>query len=257
MKNILLFLCSGASTRFNGKTKALAKISDCETVIEFNLRNISGFDQVYIVTNEINYSEFEDFGFNNVHLIKIKIGNGDADSLLNALKKLSEFEDFENTSITFCWGDTLFSNNVFKKFKENSEDLLVLCSLDKNPYAYFDFVTQSGNIDGSKILKSHFKTEKSVEIGLHDQSIFKVKLKTLFNLLNKFKEYHFENSESELKFLKFIDWCNLDKCLNVKSVLIDSGNTASFNTQLELDNIVKSMDKNTSLQARIYSHCTL
>ena len=245
MKNILLFLCSGTSSRFNGKTKALAKISGSETVIEFNLKKVSEFDQVYIVANETNYSEFEKLNLENVKLIKIKTGNGDADSLLNALKelqKVQKLEDFENTSLTFCWGDTLFlSDTIFKKLvKKTSEDLLVPCSLDKNPYAYFDFITDSGNIDGSKILKSHFKTEKSVEIGLHDQSIFKVNLKTLFNLLNRFKEYHFKNSNSELKFLKFIDFLNTENCLDVKCILIDSGNSVSFNTQLELDNIIKN-----------------
>ena len=248
MKNILLFLCSGTSSRFNGKTKALAKISGSETVIEFNLKNASGFDQVYIVANDSNYSEFEKLNLKNVNLIKIKTGNGDADSLLNALKELQKaqkLEDFENTSLTFWWGDTVFLNDtIFKKLsaltEENSEDLLVPCSLDKNPYAYFDFITDSGNIDGSKILKSHFKTEKSVEIGLHDQSIFKVNLKTLFNLLNRFKEYHFKNSNSELKFLKFIDFLNLENLLNVKCILIDSGNSMSFNTQLELDNMIKT-----------------
>ena len=242
MKNILLFLCSGTSSRFNGKTKALAKISGSETVIEFNLKKVSEFDQVYIVTNETNYSEFEKLNLENVKLIKIKTGNGDADSLLNALKELQKIEDFENTSLTFCWGDTVFLNDtVFKKLvKKTSEDLSVPCSLDKNPYAYFDFITDSGNIDGSKILKSHFKTEKSVEIGLHDQSIFKVNLKTLFNLLNRFKEYHFKNSNSELKFLKFIDFLNTENCLDVKCILIDSGNSVSFNTQLELDNIIKN-----------------
>ena len=242
MKNILLFLCSGTSSRFNGKTKALAKISGSETVIEFNLKKVSEFDQVYIVANETNYSEFEKLNLENVKLIKIKTGNGDADSLLNALKELQKIEDFENTSLTFCWGDTVFLNDtVFKKLvKKTSEDLSVPCSLDKNPYAYFDFITDSGNIDGSKILKSHFKTEKSVEIGLHDQSIFKVNLKTLFNLLNRFKEYHFKNSNSELKFLKFIDFLNTENCLDVKCILIDSGNSVSFNTQLELDNIIKN-----------------
>ena len=248
MKNILLFLCSGTSSRFNGKTKALAKISGSETVLEFNLKNASGFDHVYIVTNDLNYSEFEKLNLKNVDLIKIKTGNGDADSLLNALKELQKaqkIEDFENTSLSFCWGDTLFLNDtIFKKLsaltEENSEDLLVPCSLDKNPYAYFDFITDSGNIDGSKILKSHFKTEKEVEIGLHDQSIFKVNLKTLFNLLNRFKEYHFKNSNSELKFLKFIDFLNSENLLNVKCILIDSGNSVSFNTQLELNNIIKT-----------------
>ena len=242
MKNILLFLCSGTSSRFNGKTKALAKISGSETVIEFNLKNASEFDQVFIVTNDSNYSEFEKLNLENVKLIKIKTGNGDADSLLNALKELQKLEDFENTSLSFCWGDTLFLNDtIFKKLvKENSEDLLVPCSLDKNPYAYFDFITDSGNIDRSKILKSHFKTEKSVEIGLHDQSIFKINLKTLFNLLNKFKEYHFKNSNSELKFLKFIDFLNTENLLDVKCILIDSGNSMSFNTQVELDNIIKT-----------------
>lgn len=242
MKNILLFLCSGTSSRFNGKTKALAKISGSETVIEFNLKNVSEFDQVYIVANETNYYEFEKLNLENVKLIKIKTGNGDADSLLNALKELQKIEDFENTSLTFCWGDTVFlSDTIFKKLvKKTSEDLLVPCSLDKNPYAYFDFITDSGNIDGSKILKSHFKTEKSVEIGLHDQSIFKVNLKTLFNLLNKFKEYHFKNSNSELKFLKFIDFLNSENLLDVKCILIDSGNSVSFNTQLELDTIIKN-----------------
>ena len=245
MKNILLFLCSGTSSRFNGKTKALAKISGSETIIEFNLKKVSEFDQVYIVANETNYSEFEKLNLENVKLIKIKTGNGDADSLLNALKelqKVQKIEDFENTALTFCWGDTLFLNDtIFKKLvKKTSKDLSVPCSLDKNPYAYFDFITDSGNIDGSKILKSHFKTEKSVEIGLHDQSIFKVNLKTLFNLLNRFKEYHFKNSNSELKFLKFINFLNTENGLNVKCILIDSGNSASFNTQLELDNIIKN-----------------
>ena len=75
---------------------------------------------------------------------------------------------------------------------------------------------------------------------MHDQSIFKVNLKTLFNLLNRFKEYHFKNSNSELKFLKFIDFLNTENCLDAKCILIDSGNSVSFNTQLELDNIIKT-----------------
>ena len=100
MKNILLFLCSGTSSRFNGKTKALAKISGSETVIEFNLKNASEFDQVYIVANETNYSEFEKLNLKNVNLIKIKTGNGDADSLLNALDELHKIEDFKNCCVT-------------------------------------------------------------------------------------------------------------------------------------------------------------
>ena len=236
MKNILLFLCSGTSSRFNGKTKALAKLTD-KSIIEFNIEHLKDlYDTVYVVANENNVSEFEKYNL-DANILKIKTGNGDADSLLNALDELRKIEDFENCSVTLCWGDTVFyRTDVFEKLiRDNSRKLQIACALDNDPYAYFDFITDSGNINNSRILKSHFKTEKSVNIGLHDKSAFRIPLDLLYKNLKYFKEQHFKYSNDELKFLKFIDYYS--DILDIRCVLCDSDTSASFNTPKELDDI--------------------
>ena len=89
MDNILLFLCSGTSSRFNGKTKALSKLTD-KSIIEFNIEHLKDlYDAVYVVANENNVSEFEQYNL-DANLLSIKTGNGDADSLLNALDELEK-----------------------------------------------------------------------------------------------------------------------------------------------------------------------
>lgn len=236
MKNILLFLCSGTSSRFNGKTKALAKLTD-KSVIEFNIERLKDlYCSVYVVANENNVSEFEKYNL-GASILKIKIGNGDADSLLNALNELHKIEDFKNCCVTLCWGDTVFyRTDVFEKLiRDNSKKLQVLCALDNDPYAYFDFITDSGNINNARILKSHFKTEKSVNIGLHDKSAFRIPLDLLYKNLKYFKEQHFKYSNGELKFLKFIDYYS--DVLDIRCVLCDSDTSASFNTPEELDDV--------------------
>ena len=236
MRNILLFLCSGTSSRFNGKTKALAKLTD-KSVIEFNIERLKDlYCSVYVVANENNVSEFEKYNLDASRL-KIKTGNGDADSLLNALDELHKIEDFKNCCVTLCWGDTVFyRTDVFEKLiKENNKKLQVLCALDNDPYAYFDFITDSGNINNARILKSHFKAEKSVSVGLHDKSAFRIPLDLLYKNLKYFKEQHFKYSNDELKFLKFIDYYS--DVLDIRCVLCDSDTSASFNTPEELEDI--------------------
>lgn len=236
MDNILLFLCSGTSSRFNGKTKALEKLTD-KTVIEFNINNLKDlYDAVYVVANENNVSEFEQYNL-DANLLAIKTGNGDADSLLNALDELEKIIDFKNCSVTLCWGDTVFyRNSVFEDLiKDNGRKLQIACALDNKPYAYFDFITDSGNIDNARILKSHFKAEKSVSVGLHDKSAFRIPLDLLYKNLKYFKEKHFEYSNDELKFLKFIDYYS--DILDIRCVLCDSDTSASFNTPEELEDI--------------------
>ena len=236
MNNILLFLCSGTSSRFNGKTKALAKLTD-KSVIEFNIERLKDlYDTVYVVANENNVSEFEKYNL-DASILKIKTGNGDADSLLNALDELHKIEDFKNCCVTLCWGDTVFyRTDVFEKLiRDNSKKLQVLCALDNDPYAYFDFITDSGNINNARILKSHFKTEKSVSVGLHDKSAFRIPLDLLYKNLKYFKEQHFKYSNDELKFLKFIDYYS--DILDIRCVLCDSDTSVSFNTPEELDDV--------------------
>lgn len=236
MDNILLFLCSGTSSRFNGKTKALAKLTD-KTVIEYNIDNLKDlYDSVYVVANENNVSEFDKYNL-DANILTIKTGNGDADSLLNALDELQKIEDFKNCYVTICWGDTVFyRTDVFEKLiRDNSKKLQVACALDNDPYAYFDFITDSGNINNARILKSHFRTEKSVSVGLHDKSAFRIPLDLLYKNLKYFKEQHFEYNNDELKFLKFIDYYS--DILDIRCVLCDSDTSASFNTPKELDDI--------------------
>lgn len=240
MDNILLFLCSGTSSRFNGKTKALAKLTN-KSIIEFNIEHLKDlYDTVYVVANENNVSEFEQYNL-DANLLKIKTGNGDADSLLNTLDELHKIENFGNCYVTLCWGDTVFyRTDVFEKLiKDNSRKLQIACALDNDPYAYFDFITDSGNINNARILKSHFKTEKSVSVGLHDKSAFRIHLNILYRNLKYFKDQHFKYNNDELKFLKFIDYYS--DTLDIRCVLCDSDTSMSFNTPEELDDIRRFM----------------
>ena len=250
MKNIILFLCSGRAKRMNGEIKALCEVLPGITIIQNNLDICNSlYDEKIIVSNFENYEKFKEKKFKNVDYVNIQTGNGDADSLRRALKKLEgKYDKLENLVVTVVWGDTLFlSKKPFEKilnFRINANELIVGCSFDDNPYVYFDYESVKGHINGGILLHSYFaNTESSIDRGLHDQSIFRMSYKSLLFWLDKYAEDFFRYSSSELKFIKLIDFMSSHNCC-AKICYMENNLTKSFNTFEELKELQQFVEQN-------------
>lgn len=100
-------------------------------------------------------------GVKDVNLRPIITGKGDAESVLKSIMIVKN-ELKQNFDCTFCWGDAFFvSEQPFSCMIEAKLDsvtpILVGCSVDMNPYAYFDVYTENGDFSKAKIKKSYFK----------------------------------------------------------------------------------------------------
>lgn len=241
--NILLIVASGKSSRFGGFPKAFCQLGEITNVENTIRKSKTIIDKVYVGVNKTIYSEFAD-KVDNCEMFSIKTGQGDAHSLLKCLKHVRENER-NVRKIMVCWGDAVFTNS--KPFEElvsrTKSDVNVACSMDVNPYAWFD-VDESSNI-----LKAHFaKEEGCIEEGMHDQSLFLFDLNYAIEYLDQYREYlgiPEDNDEeksdiNEMKLLFSFEYL-IKNGKSAKCVEISPNQVLSFNTQEELESIRKSM----------------
>lgn len=236
--NILLIVASGKSSRFGGFPKAfcqLGAVTNVENTIE---KSKTVVDKVYIGVNEKVYDEFHE-KIKNCEMFSIKTGQGDAHSLLKCLKYIKKNETVID-KLLVCWGDAVFvSPKPFEELITSNEKVAVACSLDKNPYAWFDV-----NNDDD-ILKSHFaKEEGFVSEGLHDQSLFSLDIEYAIKYLDEYRisldipeDNDEENSDiNEMKLLFSFEYLlQIGACAKIHRITKDQ--VLSFNTQEELDSI--------------------
>ncbi len=238
----LLIVASGKSTRFGGFPKAFCQIGEGRNIDNILHYASSYFDKIFLVVNNHTYEKYQNT-VNGCEMFKIITGQGDAHSLLKSLLYIhSKYESLKD--IYICWGDTFFvSSKPFMQFlnKITKVDVgAVACSYDEKPYAWFE------TDDKMKIITSHFaKTEGTIPLGLHDQSLFHFNMDYILQYLDEYRKslnIPFDNDENydenhEMKLLYFFEYMYV-KQKPIKAILIDSKNVFSFNTQEELNHLI-------------------
>lgn len=236
--NVLLIVASGKSSRFGGFPKAfcqLGTITNVENTIEKSKNLI---DRVYIGVNDRIYEQFHD-STRDCEMFSIKTGQGDAHSLLKCIKHIKD-KEINIDKFLVCWGDAVFaSSKPFEEIMRTEGDAVVACSMDKQPYAWFDVNTHD------EILKSHFaKEEGFIQAGMHDQSLFLFNIDFAYKYLDDYRisldipENNDEDKSdvNEMKLLYSFEYLLTQGC-PAKICKITGDQVLSFNTQEELESI--------------------
>lgn len=242
LRKILLIVASGKSTRFGGYPKAFVPIGD-KLVVENTLHLAAPmFDEIYIAVNEETYAAYKD-KLTGGRMFPIVTGNGDAHSVLKCLKFL-RMKEKAMTKVAVCWGDAYFTDSLplaeASSCMETLPDAIpasVLCSLDSDPYAWFE-------MDGAYVKKAHFAgRESGVASGIHDQSLFVLTVDPAIRHLEEYKrelgigDEYSENSP-EMKLLYFFEWLYESRKLSPAVCrMILPGHVLSFNTAEEAEGI--------------------
>lgn len=244
MKQTLLIVAAGKSSRFGGYPKALAKIGQT-TNVENTIQYASPyFEKIYLAVSEENLPLFERIGERCV-VFGIQTGNGEAHSLLKCLRQLRTIDPLCKR-IFVCWGDAYFvSGTPFAQLREagaalsDNVSVLVACSEDHTPYAWFE-------TDHMCIRKTHFASvDGLIDTGLHDQSLFLFNVDLAIEYLEKYKQHlkvadEYDPYGAEMKLLYSFEYLyNNGEYLPAQYVLIEGKNVISFNTKKELENIRK------------------
>lgn len=247
MMDCLLIFAAGKSSRFDGFPKAfcsLGQIKNVENTINLARQH---FKKIYLIVNRETYTSGIADGLNAI-VISIVTGQGDADSILKTIKLIKN--EIKTNTMTACWGDAVFLND--EPFIEMEEKLsiwevnspvMVGCSFDPDPYAWFD-------IDGSKIAFSHFKKREQnpCSRGLHDQSIFMFNTQMLISYLerykrhlglDKFSEDSYDAARGEMSLLDAFTWFYKQPGMQAAEFcLLTGGRVMSFNTPDELCSVI-------------------
>lgn len=258
MKKILIFVSSGFSTRMGGFPKGLSLVNGKPVIVNAIDNAHSLYDDIYVVCNYKTKEHFEtvlsDNKTENVKIRPIVTGKGDAESVLKSIELVKQ-EIGHDFDCTFCWGDAFFVTalpftKILQADLEQSSSILVGCSVDDNPYAYFDIATQGGCLDLALIKKSYFKKrDGEVPVGMHDQCIFRCQSDVFLDCLELYRKelgYNgcdYQNSSTnEMGLLNsFTFFGSIGK--DARLVLMPSKQVFSFNTVEELEKIAQTLKK--------------
>lgn len=246
-ENILLILASGKSSRFGGYPKAFCSLKTVSVVQNTINQAVGTFKKVYLALNYEVYPIYKDKVY-GCTIFAIETGLGDAHSLLKALRYVIQHER-RVEKIAVCWGDAVFVNSkIFTKAAECTLDKdtlgMVLCSFDKNPYAWFD-------IKGDFICCAHFvKDIGRIRWGIHDQSLFLFRMPLIITYLETYREYlHITDEakwspqeEKEMKLLNSFTYFYEKNMLPMQYYIIEPNQVFSFNTKEELERIKKLVE---------------
>lgn len=253
MMDRLVILAAGKSSRFGGFPKSfcdLGGIRNVENTINVARRH---FKKIYLVVNKETCASGVTEGI-DAQIISIVTGQGDADSILKALKLIRKKE--KSDFLCACWGDAVFlTDEPFIDMEKAlprwgaSSPVLVGCSKDPEPYAWFD-------VEGCHIIRSHFKKReaKPCEFGLHDQSVFLFHTNILIDYLSlrkrelgldRYNAETYDLARGEMGLLDAFTWFHDQPDLvDAEFCEITTGKVLSFNTPAELKQvIIKIKDK--------------
>ena len=238
---ILLIIASGKSSRFGGFPKAFCQIGD-KTNVENTIQMAQKiFDKIYLGVNRNTYTQFVG-KIGNCEMFSIVTGQGDAHSILKCMDYVKHHEK-RIDKLAVCWGDAIFVNSLpFEQLLEGSGDaeISVACSMNKNPYAWFE--TNNRN----EIIKTHFADKEGyIERALHDQSLFLLNFDFAWKYLNEYRRtlgIPYNNDENtvdtnEMKLLFSFEYLKQAGYALAKCVEVTAGNVFSFNTKEELNTI--------------------
>jgi 2-phospho-L-lactate transferase/gluconeogenesis factor (CofD/UPF0052 family) len=179
--NDLVIVAGGLNSRMNiNKPKLLMTING-KTVLDNIIENAQNYVRnIYVLTNNIYYDCYDKSKYNVIKCYGYKtiIPNGNLETLLYFKNNITSSDN-----IIVIWGDCIPMNEgSFAELQYKDNDFLIPAMLENNPYAY---IQGRNNIVDSII----FRRDKPTEYGLHDMSIFCLKL-SLLKYIEKDGELH-------------------------------------------------------------------
>lgn len=243
--NTLLIAAAGTSTRFGGEPKAFAPVLGEANVVRTIRMAREYFSDIRVIVSE-NTIKMAQEVLSEVPLIPIVTGQGDADSLRKALRRMEVAGELP-ARLALCWGDAVFlSGRPFEQLRQGAEDwdksvpALVACAEDEQPYAWFE-------ADGVKILRARFRSEEvqPVARGMHDQSLFALAVAPILRALDEcrhemgldqYDDSSYDKARGEMRLLGVL--AHLYKTGRAAEIVkISAGQVLGFNTKIELSKI--------------------
>lgn len=250
MTDYLVIFAAGKSSRFDGFPKAFCDVGQRKNVENTILLAQPYFREIFLVINEETHASGVAEGL-PANVVSIVTGQGDADSILKSIKQLEA--KLRSDTITACWGDAVFlSSEPFRDMEKGvsvwtpDSPALVGCSVDPDPYAWFD-------VEESKIALSHFKKREPTvcKQGLHDQSIFTFRIKLLLEYLERYKRHlgldvygedSYDAARGEMSLLDAFTWFYTQPDMNAAEYCeVTANQVMGFNTPEELDVVVNML----------------
>ena len=212
-KKVLLFVASGLSTRMGGFPKGLATVNGIPVIINAINNANKYYDDIYIICNYNTENHFKEVLMKYDYPAKLRpiiTGKGDAESVLKSILIVRN-EIADDYDCTFCWGDAFFVSEIPFQYIVAADlnevpSLLVGCSIDTDPYAYFDVYSENGNFLIPKIKRSYFKKIAGpVPVGIHDQCIFRCNTKTYLSIVELYQKHLGYDGENYLNSFSFFN----------------------------------------------------
>ena len=204
----LVIIAAGNGKRMGDITvpKALYEVNGKPNLFNTITKTMTLFDKIFLVIKSTAYKTFDEFikkyGFNNCVLIPIESGLGDGHAVMTALMQPQISDD----ELILLWGDAyIYNDEIVKELLEvkltKRNPLVFPVNSEENPYVTIT-VDQMMNVvaaDFSKLGENH-------QLGLHDQSIFKLNKKVLLKSLINMHECFWKNGRyiSESKELNLL-----------------------------------------------------
>ena len=216
MNRELFIIAAGKSSRFGNKPKILTKISNDFTVLDNMIEKLNPFFNKINLCIDLRYFPLDYLNnFKKSNIIVTIGGYGELYTIIDCINRSNK----NLKDMYIIWSDSIIVDNRFIKDFLNNDDLTqsysCAVSLDNNPYAYF-------NVNNKNIVQqSFFNKDLKISKGLHDQSLFRLRKKTLEKEFNLFKMI----KKDEYKLLDFFTFNKKCKAIEVSSNCIYSFNT--------------------------------
>jgi len=147
----IVFMAAGMSSRFGGKIKQFAQVTDNETLIEFSLNQAikAGFNKMVFVVGNLTEKPFkEKFGSSYkgipVHYALQKFSPEERDKPWGTADALVSARPFLQDSFVACNGDDIYGESTFKilfnHLKESSDSATI-------GYNLFDVLPEEGAVN--------------------------------------------------------------------------------------------------------------
>jgi len=159
----VVYMVAGISSRFDGKIKQFAKVTETETLIEYSLNQAlpAGFTKIVFIVGEKTEKPFREKFGNNYKGIPIyyaiqKFDSKERDKPWGTVDALCSAKDLLNCPFVLCNGDDIYGENTFKTLVEHLKNKNALASAG---YKLKEVLSEKGSVN-----RGIFKLkEKNVE----------------------------------------------------------------------------------------------
>jgi bifunctional N-acetylglucosamine-1-phosphate-uridyltransferase/glucosamine-1-phosphate-acetyltransferase GlmU-like protein len=205
--NALMVIAAGEATRMGSLPKALSLINGKPNLYNTVEKAYEHFDKILVFSldkyHEL-YEEVTESFSEKCDIISIPSGRGCGDAVLLALdvvmKEYREYSEFP----TVIWGDVYIDDGeIFEELlkKPFVYSILLPVVFEKNPYVWFK--THGPSMLAISAMFS--KRDETIEAGYHDQSLFRIDGRFVYDALRKMRDVLWKNNNYMYGELQFLD----------------------------------------------------